>query len=140
MLYNINIMIMDRNEMLQDLIDAYAGGNKSKFASLIGVIPQALTGWMNRGTMNKELIYQHLPRVSAHWLLTDGEGEMIVPEVKESPPTDDAKHLKKRIGELERDVNSKQSTIDALQAILADQRETINDLKKDLASSRARTA
>lgn len=129
---------MDTIEMLTDLIDHYASGNKSQFARMLGVSPQVIIGWSSRGTLNKELIYQHLPRVSAHWLLTDGEGEMIVPEVKESPPTDDAKHLKKRIGELERDVSSKQSTIDALQAILADQRETINDLKKDLASSRAR--
>ena len=129
---------MDNSEMLIDLIDHYTGGNKSQFAKMLGVSQQVISQWLARDTMKKEIVYKQLGNVSAHWLLTDGEGEMIVTEVKESPPSDDAKHLKKRIGELERDVNSKQSTIDALQAILADQRETINDLKKDLASSRAR--
>ena len=129
---------MDNSEMLTDLIDHYTGGNKSQFAKMLGVSQQVISQWLARDTMKKEIVYKQLGNVSAHWLLTDGEGEMIVPEVKESPPQDDAIHLKKRIGELERDVNSKQSTIDALQAILADQRETINDLKKDLASSRAR--
>ena len=67
---------MDKKYMLQCLIDYYTGGNKAKFAKMLGVSPQAISSWLARNTFDVDLIYAHCEGVSSDWLLT-GKGEMI---------------------------------------------------------------
>lgn len=67
---------MDKRARLQTLIEHYAGGNKSNFAKMLGVTPQAITGWIARNTFDIELVYAKCDDLSAEWLLT-GEGRML---------------------------------------------------------------
>lgn len=67
---------MDKVLMLEQLIDHYTNGNKSKFANMLGIKPQTINTWMARETFDAELIYSKCDSVSGDWLLS-GEGEMI---------------------------------------------------------------
>lgn len=69
---------MDKKERLNALIRYYSGGNKSKFAKKIGLTPQGLAAWYERGTFNIELLFSFCENVSPEWLIT-GEGEMLRP-------------------------------------------------------------
>lgn len=62
--------------MINKLIEHYTGGNKSRFAQILGITPQTIASWLVRETFNAELIYEKLPDVSASWLLS-GVGEML---------------------------------------------------------------
>lgn len=62
--------------MIDTLIEHYSGGNKAKFAELIGTNPKNITAWSARGTFDSELIYARCEGVSPEWLLT-GEGPML---------------------------------------------------------------
>lgn len=62
--------------MLESLIDYYSKGNKAKFATKIGISPQALSMWITRKSFDAELLYTKCEHISAQWLLS-GEGDMI---------------------------------------------------------------
>lgn len=68
---------MNKEERLLALINHYANGNKTQFASLIGITPQGLSSWISRKTFDIERIYSKCVDVSANWLLT-GEGPMLI--------------------------------------------------------------
>ena len=70
---------MDKREILKSLIAHYAGGNKSRFASMLGITPQAVSTWEKRETFDVELIFAKCEDLNANWLLT-GEGPMLVEE------------------------------------------------------------
>lgn len=63
-------------DQLNQLIDHYSEGNKSKFAELIGISPQGLNNWFKRGTFDVELLFNKFDDLSPEWLLT-GEGNMF---------------------------------------------------------------
>ena len=67
---------MGKREMLEQIINYYSGGNKSKFANMIGVRPQTINTWLFRGTFDVELIYSKCEHLSGDWLLS-GVGEML---------------------------------------------------------------
>lgn len=67
---------MDKREMLEHIIDYYSGGNKSKFANMIGVKPQTINTWLMRGTFDIELVYSKCEHLSGDWLLS-GEGDIL---------------------------------------------------------------
>lgn len=67
---------MDR---LNAIIDHYCGGNKSKFAAMLGKTPQAISTWFARGTFDLELIYEKCEGINMNWLLS-GNGDMLVKE------------------------------------------------------------
>lgn len=67
---------MNKEERLLALIQYYANGNKTKFASMIGITPQGLSSWISRKTFDIEKIYAKCVDVSPAWLIT-GEGPMI---------------------------------------------------------------
>jgi len=117
---------MLKSEMLNDLINHYADGNKSQFARLVGVTPQVIIGWAARNSMSKELLYQHLKGVSAHWLLTDGEGEMIENETPTAKavhiPTDTEIEQQKRIENLCAYANELERRVANLLAALNEQK------------------
>lgn len=67
---------MEKRDMLEQIIDYYSSGNKSKFANMIGVKPQTINTWLLRGTFDIELIYSKCEHLSGDWLLS-GEGDML---------------------------------------------------------------
>ncbi|MBQ1760266.1 MAG: hypothetical protein II011_01490 [Prevotella sp.] len=68
---------MNKSDMVESLINHYCDGNKAKFALLLGLKPQTINGWIARETFDSELIYSKCKGVSAKWLLSSGEGEML---------------------------------------------------------------
>lgn len=62
--------------MIEELVNHYTDGNKTKFAGLLGIKPQTINSWILRGTFDAELIYSKCDSISADWLLS-GEGSMI---------------------------------------------------------------
>lgn len=76
--------------MLEQLINYYTDGNKTRFAEQIGVKPQTINSWLTRNSYDAELIYSKCVNVSADWLLS-GEGSMIKNEVAHTISDDDMK-------------------------------------------------
>lgn len=79
---------MRKREQLEALIEHYSGGNKSEFARLLNISPQAVSSWIARSQFDVELIYAKCVDVNSEWLLT-GEGPMIIDSsiAKEPAPT-----------------------------------------------------
>lgn len=95
---------MDKRARLLTLIEQYAGGNKSNFAKMLGVTPQAITGWIARNTFDIELVYAKCADLSAEWLLT-GEGRMMRSSNDDASVTllvEKIAEQAERIGELKR--------------------------------------
>ena len=67
---------MNKTEILTTIIGLYAGGNKSRFAQMLGVTPQAINTWEKRKTFDIELIFSKCENINANWLLS-GEGDML---------------------------------------------------------------
>ena len=76
--------------MLEQLINYYTDGNKTRFAELVGVKPQTINSWLTRNSYDAELIYSKCVNVSADWLLS-GEGSMIKADTVPSDTHDDLK-------------------------------------------------
>lgn len=73
---------MSKKDRLLDLIGNFSNGNKSEFARMIGVSPQAINTWISRDTFDIETIYSKCVNVSPEWLLT-GKGPMLKSEREE---------------------------------------------------------
>ena len=67
---------MTKTEMIEALVSHYAGGNKSRFANMLGIRAQTINTWMSRNSFDIELIYSKCENISAKWLLS-GEGDML---------------------------------------------------------------
>lgn len=76
---------MDKRLMLEQLINYYTDGNKTRFAEQIGVKPQTINSWLTRNSYDAELIYAKCVNVSADWLLS-GEGSMLKKETTHTEP------------------------------------------------------
>lgn len=63
--------------MLECVINHYSGGNKARFAAILGIRPQTINTWVARNTFDAELIYSKCEGISGDWLLGNGEGEML---------------------------------------------------------------
>ncbi len=74
---------MDKKDRLLRLIELFADGNKSEFARMIGVTPQAISTWISRNTFDIDIIYSKCVNVSPEWLLT-GEGDIFKPNKYDS--------------------------------------------------------
>jgi len=68
---------MKKSEMIEALVAHYAKGNKAQFAKIIGVPAQNISAWVKRESFDPELIYSKCEGISADWLLSCGEGEML---------------------------------------------------------------
>jgi hypothetical protein len=62
--------------MLEMIVAHCTGGNKARFASMLGIKPQTINTWLARNTFDPELIYSKCEGISGDWLLS-GEGEML---------------------------------------------------------------
>ncbi|MDN4753865.1 S24 family peptidase [Porphyromonadaceae bacterium W3.11] len=65
-----------RLEQLYKLIKHFSNGTKTDFAEKLGMSPQALNNWFNRGTFDIELLYERFSELSPEWLIT-GKGDMF---------------------------------------------------------------
>lgn len=68
---------MQKSEMLECLINYYSDGNKARFSAQIGVKPQTVSAWITRNTFDAELLYAKCRDISAEWLLSNGNGDML---------------------------------------------------------------
>ena len=73
---------MGKKDRLLRLIEHYSDGNKSEFARMIGVSPQAVNTWISRNTFDIDIVYAKCINVSPEWLLT-GKGPMLKPTIQE---------------------------------------------------------
>lgn len=71
--------------MIEMLVNHYCDGNKAQFAAKIGIKPQSLSMWITRNSFDAEAIYKHCEKISAEWLLSSGEGEMLRDTQKVNP-------------------------------------------------------
>lgn len=67
---------MKKKDRLLRLIEHYSDGNKSEFARMIGVSPQAINTWISRNTFDIDIVYAKCINISPEWLLT-GNGPML---------------------------------------------------------------
>lgn len=77
---------MEKKDRLLRLIEHYSDGNKSEFARMIGVSPQAVNTWISRNTFDIDIVYAKCVNISPEWLLT-GKGPMLKPTIQEPQVT-----------------------------------------------------
>lgn len=110
---------MDNKTILENLINYYANGNKKRFSEMLGIKPQTLSGWLNRGSMDYVLLFEKLEGVSASFLLT-GEGDMF-----SEPPRTSETNAEEYLQSI---IKAKDDLIAALQQSLADKERLICNL------------
>ena len=107
---------MDKVAMLRKLIEHFTGGNKAKFAKKLGITPQTVSTWLQRGTMDVFKIYANCEYISPSWLLS-GEGAML----RSDPET--ASDLR---------VDQLQMMVDIQRETIAQKEQRIEELCKEL--------
>lgn len=85
-LFYAKCLIMEKKDRLLKLIEHYSDGNKSEFARMIGVSPQAVNTWISRNTFDIDIVYAKCVNISPEWLLT-GKGPMLKPTIQEPQVT-----------------------------------------------------
>lgn len=86
---------MEKNEILQKIIDYYTNGNKRQFAKMLGVSPQVVSGWFSRNSFDKILVSKKCLHINTQFILT-GEGEMLKEEYRDGqtpPPATDTESM-----------------------------------------------
>lgn len=68
---------MKKNEILLNLIEHYTGGNKRRFAQMLGVSPQSVSAWIKRDTFDVDILSTKCSDINPSYLLT-GEGDMLL--------------------------------------------------------------
>ena len=123
---------MTNADLIETLVNYFAGGNQERFARLIGINKQTVTNWKRRKP-DLQLIYDKLPEVSGDWLLSRGEADFLRNvEVNESHHNataagrdsfaavirnvqlGDSQHMAERIALLEQLLEEKERTIQLL--------------------------
>lgn len=117
---------MDKKDILNAIIRQYADGNKSRFASMLGITPQAISTWEKRNTFDIELIFTKCENINATWLLT-GTGEMLTTDSPSAQPSGDPL-VDKLLGIIER----KDDLIRQQAEEIGQLREHISQLKQRL--------
>ena len=111
--------------MLDSLIRYYSNGNKARFASTLGISPQALSMWIVRKSFDAELIYTKCDSVSAQWLLSE-KGDMVLKQQPESSSNnDDKKFYQEQIRSLMNQIQELAAKYSQLEEVL------LEVLKKD---------
>jgi len=89
---------MSKRDILETIINFYTDGNKARFAKMIGVSAQTVSGWISRNNFDIDLIYAKCEGVSGDYLLT-GEGEILKRD-REYQSTEEIAALKKEVSTL----------------------------------------
>lgn len=132
---------MEKSEILENLINHYADGNKAKFGRLIGESPQTISAWLRRNTFNVSSIYKVFMDVNPHWLLT-GEGEMLksgLSEISNNVSTGDFSPVNVNGNmEVRHTSMSDKRELELLRATIADKERTIQIQQQLIEALRAR--
>lgn len=115
---------MNKKDRLNALIAHFAEGNKSRFASKLGVSPQAISTWEKRNTFDAELIFTKCENINGTWLLS-GLGEMLLNE-HETHDSDDSM------------VDRLFLIIDKKDAVIQQQAEELGQLREQVAQLKQR--
>lgn len=78
---------MNKKEQLEALIRYFSNGNKSAFASKLGLKPQSINNWFARNTFDIDLVYSKCENISPDWLLS-GKGDMLKTSPVNNKPLD----------------------------------------------------
>jgi hypothetical protein len=62
--------------IINELKNHYGFTTNIQFASFLGIAPQTLNSWMDRNSLDYDLIYAKCVNINANWLLT-GNGAML---------------------------------------------------------------
>lgn len=119
---------MEKREMLECLINHFDDGNRAAFARRLGVNPQVVTNWLLRDGINQELCYEKLKGVSAHWLLSNGNGEMLQEFQKgmnESAMETENKYLKEKVAMLQEQIATLNRLVSALDKSVAPKKSNV---------------
>lgn len=123
---------MNKKERLEALISYYSKGNKTAFASIIGMKPQSINSWLIRDTFDIELIYSKCNGISAEWLLS-GEGPMLK-EAGGSASENQDPRLWSLIESQQRQLEAQQKQLDAQTRIIEDLTKKVgNDVPRRVA-------
>jgi len=125
-------MDVSKSERIRQLISYYAGGNKRKFAKILGVSPQLINTWIARDTLNYDVVFAKCEYINPLWLLS-GEGNMIMDNTSSMNGGDDNNtdntssigiiiEQAKEIGRLQERIEVLQSEIDELNSELSQRR------------------
>ena len=68
---------MNKKDQVNALISYFSNGNKTAFASKLGLKPQSINNCIARNTFDADLIFSKCDGISAEWLLT-GKGDMLI--------------------------------------------------------------
>ena len=109
-----------RRAILDRIMGHYNLGSQAEFARRLGISPQNVNSWWQRGTYNVELIAVCFPELSGDWLLT-GEDPMLKADRVSTPAHAPATELSRALAALaeEQKLTAKaQAQADRLLAIL----------------------
>lgn len=91
---------MNKTEILLQLVEYYANGNKRKFGQMLGLADGTVSAWCKRNTFDVDLVSTKCQDVSLRFLMT-GEGPMLTTQqVEEESNTDSSAELRMLINEL----------------------------------------
>lgn len=120
---------MKKSDMLESLINYYTDGNKARFAILLGVKPQTVSAWVARNTFDPEIIYAKCDGVSAKWLLSNGDGEMLIKQQNADTQHQNEQHSSNELIKLRAENSLLRENVDWLKKQLDD---TIMFLKNEI--------
>ena len=79
---------MKKNEILLNLIEHYTGGNKRRFAQMLGVSPQSVSAWIKRDTFDVDILSTKCSGINPSYLLT-GDGPMLLSQDSKTEENED---------------------------------------------------
>lgn len=91
---------MEKREILQQLIDHYANGNKTAFGRLIGISPQAVKNALDNNTLNVERILTYCENVNPAFVMNGDLPITLESGVSSPAPSEEDKKNEKLINEL----------------------------------------
>lgn len=109
-----------RRGILERIMAYYNFTSQAEFARRLGISPQNVNSWWQRGTYNVELIAVCFPELSGDWLLT-GEEPMLKDDRVSTPahdPTSELQRAMAALAEEQRLTAKAQEQADRLLAIL----------------------
>ena len=129
---------MDKQSMLNKLVQYYGQGKKNHFANRLGVKPQTISTWLSRNSFDAELIYAKCEGISADWLLT-GQGNMLKSDAAPPPQYTGTQEMlvsdepvQYNTGPQETMVDKLLGIIDKKDNIIREQAEDIGHLRSEL--------
>lgn len=127
---------MDKQSMLNQLVQYYGQGKKNQFANRLGVRPQTINTWLSRNTFDTELIYSKCDGISADWLLT-GQGNMLKSEEAHPPQYTGTGEMLVSDEPVQYNTGPKETMVDKLLGIIDKKDNIIREQAEDIGHLRS---